>query len=153
MKTRLIRTMVAATALAVPAFFQAPASADVAVAVGIGSINPGIPTTGCVNNAHFEILNGTAVNSGGTNDAGTYTFTVKGDSSVCASIPSDLGVATLSGDVAGTLAYSRTVGLITLSGNASVKGGAPTPISINCEVEVIDANPVRNFAVTCAVQL
>lgn len=153
MKTRLFRTMLAATALAVPAFFQAPASADVAVAAGLGIINPGIPATGCVNNAHFEIFNGNAVNSGPTHAAGAYTFTVRGDSATCASVTSDFGVATLQGDVSGTVTYSRTVGLITLNGNASVRGSAPGPITITCEVVIRGVFPITEFAVVCTVQI
>lgn len=149
MKTRLL---LAATALAVPALVQSPAAADVAIAVGTGSIFPGVPTTGCVDDAHFSI-SGTAANLGTTYGPGPYTFIANGDSAICESIAAGSGSATLSGDVSGTLTYSRTVGVITLSGNASVQGGPLRPISITCEVAVSSANPVTTFAVVCAVQI
>lgn len=149
MKTRIL---LAAAALAVPAFSLTPAHADVAVAVGTGSITPGVPLTGCVDNASFSI-SGTAANLGTTYGPGPYTFVADGDSDTCESITTGHGSATLSGDVSGTLAYSRTVGVITLSGNASVQGGPSRPISITCEVAVTSANPVITFAVVCAVQL
>ena len=146
------RVLLAAAALAVPVLVQSPAHADVAIAVGTGSISPGIPVTGCVDNAEFSI-SGTAANLGTTFGPGPYTFVADGDSSICESIQAGSGSATLSGDVSGTLSYIRTVGVITLTGDASVQGSAPRPISISCEVVITSANPVTTFAVVCAVQI
>ena len=149
MKTRLLLT---AAALAVPALMQSPAAADVAIAVGTGAISPGVPTTGCVDGASFDI-SGTAANLGTTYGPGPYTFSVHGNSNTCESIASGSGSATISGDASGTLTYSRTLGVITLSGNASIQGGPSRPISITCQVFITSANPVVTYGVVCAIQL
>jgi hypothetical protein len=156
MNTRALRTTLAAVAIAASAIpaLQSTASADAAIAIGQGVISPGVPTvpTACVPNATFDI-DGTAVNLGTTFGPGPYTFHVHGISSTCASVLTDVGTATLSGDVTGTLTYSRTTGAISLNGNASVRGAASRPISINCLVVITSANPTTSFAVTCAVQI
>lgn len=155
MSTRAVRAALAAVALVVPALsLHTPASADAAVAVGTGVISPGIPTDplACVDNATF-VIDGTAVNLGTTYGPGPYTFRASGNSNTCASILSDTGTATLSGDVTGTVTYSRTTGAISLNGQASVQGGPFRPIAINCLVEVTSAAPTTTFAVTCAVQI
>ena len=153
MKTRLIRLAIAAVALATPAMTGSAQAANVAVAVGTGTITPGVPTTGCTASADFEI-NGSAVNLGTDFGPGPYAFRVVGSSSAaCPSFTADSGTATMSGDVTGSLNYSRTVGLITLNGSASVQGSSPRPISITCQVAVLSAPPVTDFAVVCAVTI
>jgi hypothetical protein len=153
MRTRLIRIAIAAVALAVPAV-STPAQADVAVAFGTGWIDPGIntPDGPCIDKPHFEIT-GQAANLGTTYATGPYDFLVIGDSTQCASFTSDTGAATIQGDVVGSLQYTRTVGLISLNGFASVDGAPSAPISITCHVAILDAQPVRNFAVVCAVTI
>lgn len=153
MKTRIVRLAIAAVALAAPAMAGSAQAANAAVAVGTGTISPGVPTTGCTASANFEI-NGTAVNLGTDFGPGPYDFRVVGSSNAsCPSFTADTGTATMSGDVTGSLNYSRTVGLITLNGSASVQGSSPRPISITCHVVVTSANPVTDFAVVCAVTI
>ncbi len=153
MKTRLIRIAFAAVALATPAMAGPAHAANVAVAVGTGSISPGVPTTGCLSSATFG-LSGTAATLGTDFGPGPYSFTVAGSSTAsCVSVTSDSGTATLSGDVTGNLNYTRTVGLIQLDGFASVLGASSRPISITCEVFVTSANPVTTFGVVCGITI
>jgi hypothetical protein len=153
MNSRLIRLAVAAVALAAPLATGTAHAANVAVAVGTGTIDPGVPTTGCATGGHFEI-SGSAANLGTDFPVGPYEFTVVGDStSSCPSLTADSGAAQMSGDVTGTLEYTRNVGLITLSGLARVSNSAPRPIAVTCEVAILDAHPVTSFAVVCAITL
>lgn len=152
MKTTLIRFAVAAAALTAPLMTGSAHAATVGVAVGTGTISPSVPTTGCVNNATFE-LTGTAAALGTDYGPGPYDFTVSGVSGTCASILTDTGAATMSGDVTGTLTYSRTLGAMNLTGNLSVEGAPAKPATIVCEVVPTSANPVATFGVVCAVTI
>lgn len=152
MKTTLIRFAVAAAALAAPLMTGSAQAANVGVAVGTGTISPGVPTTGCVNNASFQ-LSGTAAALGTEFGPGPYEFTVDGVSGTCASVATDTGAATMSGDVTGTLTYSRTLGAMNLTGNLSVQGAPARPATVTCEVFVTSANPVSTFGVVCTVTI
>lgn len=153
MTTRLLKTAFAAVALGLPALLSTPASADVAVAAGTAQISPGVPTTGSVCTATF-VFNGTAANLGNQFGPGPYSFTYTGSTSQCESILSGGGTGNFTGDVTGAANYSRTTGVITLSSTGvRIRGSVPVPLSATCTVEVLSANPVTLFAVTCVAQV
>lgn len=153
MNTRSLRILLAGVALAATGLLQTPAhAADVANVVGTGSVLPGVPTTGCVTGAAVSFDGtGVIVGNGGLNP-GPYSVSFRGNSNTCESILTGSGTGILSGGVSGTVTYTRTVGVITLSGTVSVDGQTRS-LSATCHVAVTSANPFTTFALDCAVTL
>lgn len=152
MKTRSLRVLLAAGAIAVPAFASPAQAADVGVVVGTGTITPGVPLPpSCVTGSSVA-FDGTGVIATPGLPAGPYAVSFRGKSNTCESILSGSGTGTLSGGVSGSVIYTRTTGIIELAGTVTVAGQSRS-LAATCTVEPTSANPVITYAVECAVTL
>lgn len=152
MRSTILRTALAGLALAAPLLVHgAPAYAAGAVGVvtGSGSIDPGVPAVGCVNNAVVD-FSGTGVVVGDL-PAGPYAVSFHANSDTCEDVEHGHGTGALSGDVFGTVEYTRTLGLITLSGTVTVGSATRTLAAADCEVVPTSAQPVTTYQVHCVV--
>ena len=148
----LARPTLAALALAaLPTMHGTAAAADVGVVVGTGTVTPGVPATGCVSGTAVA-FSGDAVTLGTGLPPGPYHVVFTGNSIACASVLSDAGAGNLSGDVAGPVTYTRTLGVITLTGSVTVASQQRT-ITAVCEVEPLNAAPISSYALECVVTL
>ena len=145
---RLLRTVLASVALLVPLTVQ-PAHADGGASVGQATYSPGLPTTGCISNMSIQKV-ATLVLAGEL--TGTYSYAFSGNStSACESLTSGSGIGTVSGDVTGTLSYTRTGAWITYTGTVVI-GGRHLVYTEHCVEGYGSFSPVTVIiAETCAV--
>jgi len=141
-----------ALAVVLPLALLAPsahAQDDVASVVGNGTISPGLPTSGC---AFQQVtFSGTAVNVG--DHAGVYNVSFAGNSTICETLGAGQGSGTLSGDISGTVEYSRTGPIVTISGQVSVNA-SPHSIEVGvCVFVAVNFNPVTAYVLVCKVVL
>ena len=148
--TRLLRPM-AAAAFAIALVAGSPAHAtDQAKVVGTGTITPGLPATGCIS-GQTVTFSGTAVLTG--SNPVVYTFHFQGNSTICESTFAGEGCGVLVGDITGTVCYSRTGNVVTLSGVVVVQGVPHTIQAGACEFAPTSVNPVQTFALSCNLVL
>jgi hypothetical protein len=157
MTSRSLRTAVAAFAMAAPLVLStSPAhAAGTGVVTGTGSISPGVPVTGCVNGASISFSGqGYLANSDGL-PAGPYDVAFTGNSNTCESVATGSGIGQLSGDVAGTVTYTRATGAITLSGSVTIGGVTKSLIAVCAVVldPVVPPFPVTDYTLACSVTL
>jgi len=110
-------------------------AAGAGTVIGTGVLSPGIPLTGCEEQTSIQIA-ATAVFAGTDFAPGVYAFSFDGASTICESVGSGQGVGNLSGDITGSVAYTRTGGLLLASGTISVQGSPAIPVEIRCVVVV-----------------
>ena len=129
---------------------SAHAQTDVAVVVGTGGIVPGLPTSGCdfQNRVFFS---GTAVNASIDNHTGIYNVSFEGSSSICETLNSGQGSGTLSGDVSGTVNYSRTGPIVTIEGQGAINGSPHHIVVGICIFVPTSINPVASYALECNI--
>jgi hypothetical protein len=115
---------------------------DAGVAIGTGTITPGLTTTSCTQNVTFT---GTVVTDG---DEGVNTGGVSfGGASVgCETLNNGQGTGNLSGALAGAVDYTRIGNLVTLSGTIN---GDPV-LAGACLFVPTSVNPVTSYALACA---
>ena len=130
---------------------SAHAQDDVAVVVGTGSITPGLPTTGCADQAIG--FGGTAVNAAIDGHTGLYTVSFAGNSTICETLNAGQGSGTLSGDVSGNVDYTRTGPIVTITGQGAVNGDDHVIVIGLCLFIPTSFNPVASYALACAVIL
>ena len=129
---------------------SAHAQTDAAVVVGTGLIVPGLPTSGCANQTRVA-FSGTAVNASIDNHTGIYNVSFEGSSSICESLNSGQGSGTLSGDVSGTVNYSRTGPIVTITGQGAINGSPHHIVLGVCVFVATAVNPVTSYALECNV--
>ena len=124
-------------------------AANVATVVGTGTISPGLPQSGCA----FQTVSfsGTAV-AVGTN-AGPYNVTFNGNSDICETLGTGHGSGTLSGGVTGSVTYSRTETVVTLSGSVSLGGATENIVAGCCTFAPTSAPPITSYALNCKLVL
>jgi hypothetical protein len=152
--------LLAAAALTAPllALSGTPANAGALVGsvTGTGVLSPGIPLlpTDC---AVQSVVNFDAILAVGAGDGhgGIYDVKFRGNSGAhCESVLSGEGDGLLSGNVSGSVHYSRTGGALTISGSVTVDGHSHTLLVAECELSVTTSvNPIKDFALTCEVIL
>jgi hypothetical protein len=149
-----LRKFVLAAVMVAPLTFVAtsPASADPAVATveGSGTIDPGLPTTGCANQS--VDFDGTGTVSHGDHE-GSYDFHFEGNSSICESLATGEGSGTLSGDISGTVSYSRTVNHVSVSGNVTFGSTSGAIVAGSCVFQPTNANPTTEYELRCTIVL
>lgn len=146
--TRLLRPL-AIGAFALGLLTASPASAHFAtgVAVGAGTISPGLPTTGCANQT--VSFTGTAVLVG--NHVGPYDFSFTGTSSICETLSAGAGCGTISGPgISGQVCYSRTANFVQVTGTVDVDG-VPHTVNATCVFNATSVNPVQTYHLVCQV--
>jgi multidrug efflux pump subunit AcrA (membrane-fusion protein) len=153
-----LKKMAVAAAILAPAFgftsanVASAAPNDAAVVVGQGTINPGIPATGCSSSAPHVTFDGTVVVVGP--DAQTGSIHFDGDStSACASATADSGTGVLSGIASGTVTFSRTGNVVTVSGPSVSFAGRVGPVTAACQFYPGAANPIVTYILTCQAAL
>lgn len=161
LRIRAIRLFVATVVLAVP--LTLPAAQGLAGATpppgqggwtGTGTISPGLPTSGCVDNSSMS-MTGTAVLAGGAT-SGALSVRFDGNSTICESLNAGQGSGTLSGDLTGHLSYTRTGNVMTMSGIAdgTAAGAAfemPRPIVVICILVYLSIGPITGFVFICII--
>lgn len=146
---RCARTSIALSAvvfaLVVPVSRQEAAATDAATMVGTGTISPGLPATGC--SYQSVTFSGTVVDGGLY--SGIHNVAFHGDSTICETVASGQGSASLSGDVSGELAYTRTSSFLSMTG-AVTMNGTPGYFTGQCQWVPTAINPATSYQMTCA---
>lgn len=143
-----MRKAAAALAIAALPFTATPAQAHVVVgvAVGTGTITPGLP--GCNQQVTFS---GQVVLS--TTPPSVRAIAFAGASASCEDILVGSGCGTISGGgISGTVCYNRTGNVVQLSGTVTVDGHAHT-LTATCEFVPTSAQPTTSYALTCQLAL
>ena len=135
-----------------PAF----ASTGTAAVAGSGTISPGLTTVGHSQSITFG---GTAVVAG-TTGSGTYTCNFTGTSDILETIQTGDGNAsgTCNGTVPTvqsftcTVHYTRTGGVVTLTGNCTGSVNGPLAAA-GCVLEPTSANPAKSYELQCDLNI
>lgn len=148
--TRLLRPLVIG-AFAAGLLAASPASAHTAAgtAVGTGTISPGLPPMGCVSGQTVS-FDGQVIFPGQNHPNNPYVVHFDGTSSICESACAGQGSGTLSGDITGTVNYSRTCNVVQLTGNVTVDD-QPHALTGVCTFAPTSANPTNSYALNCHV--
>lgn len=147
-----IRKLVLATLLPLALISpSAHAAEDVAVIQGQGSITPGLPTSGCA--FQSVTFSGTAVAASDHGESGVYNVSFSGNSTICETLAAGQGSGTLSGDVSGTVAYSRTGPYVTISGQGSLRGTPHVIVRGDCYFVPVTIHPVTVYVLVCDVYI
>lgn len=126
------------------------ASPNAATVTGGGTISPGLPDAGCA--FQSVTFSGTAEVVG--THGGSYSVTFNGASSICETRASGAGGGVLGGDVNGTVSYSRTGPVVTLSGSVTIDNGEPHNIDAGgCVFAPTSVNPVQTYQLVCHLVL
>jgi len=116
-------------------------------AIGTGTMSPGLPTSGCANQGTVTFDSAVLVYADpGTAPLAPGNIHFSGASSICETLNAGQGSGTLSGSLAGTVNYTRTANIETLSG--TVNGG--TIIAAVCIFTATSVNPATSYALACA---
>lgn len=103
---------------------------------GSGTFSPGIPTVGCVGALDVQFT-GTGVTYPPP-AVGPSSF--EGNSTVCASLLSDVGTGTFTGAIHGSVRYTRTGTHMTFTGSG---------ISLACDLTPTSWNPWTSYLIAC----
>jgi hypothetical protein len=126
---------------------------DAVVAVGTGTITPGLPTTGCAVQTAID-FNGTGAVVGDDGVTAPATVTFAGNSgSTCESLNSGQGSGTLGGTFTAAVSYQRTGPIVQVFGTGNIGGKPHTPIAAVCIFVPTSVNPVTTYALVCAAAL
>jgi len=128
---------------------------DVVSVTGGGTINPGLPATGCASSAPHVTFTGTATFTPNSDDANLSggSFGFDGDStSGCASSQSDSGSGILTGAVSGNVSFTRTGTEVVVTGTATLNGEVHT-ITAHCTFVPTNANPTTQYQLACQAVL
>jgi hypothetical protein len=127
-----------------------PVSDAVAV-VGTGTIAPGLPTTGCQSNQHVNFSGTLTVTAG--DETSTTNISFDGNSDICETLNAGHGSGTLAGGASGTVTYSRTGNVVTITGSPVINGEGHSVLAAACVFIPTSANPVSSYALACAAAL
>jgi len=123
---------------------------DVATIHGTGTIFPGIPLTGCVNNAHWT-FDGTIAVVGDEQFVGPVHY--EGDGTICESHLVGVTVGNISGSVSGSVTLSRTGVHVAVAGNVTIGGGEHSIIAGECAWTPTSVNPTTSYVLDCEAVL
>jgi len=112
-------------------------------AVGLGTISPGLPTSGCANQS-VTFDSAVLVYADTTPAVVTANTHFSGNSSICETLNAGQGSGTLSGGLSGTVDYSRTGNVVTIGGTINGHAGAGACLFVPTSV-----NPVQSYALVC----
>jgi hypothetical protein len=141
-----------AFACATPSCLPEPVASDAGVVVGTGTIAPGlttVPTTQTSVTFDSSLL--VIAGDEGVNVTGRVHF--DGASDGPETLNAGQGHGTLTGDLGGTVSYSRTANIVTLEGSINA-GNDPDGDAIRvgaCIFAPTKVNPVDSYALICAV--
>jgi hypothetical protein len=126
---------------------------DAVVAVGTGTITPGLPTSGCAVQTDITFTgNGAVVGDDGVTAPASVTF--DGNSgSTCESLNSGQGSGTLGGTFSANVTYQRTGPIVQVFGSGNIGGKPHSPIAAVCIFIPTSVNPVTSYALACAAAL
>lgn len=153
--------VLAAAALATPLLAltgSTPATASplVASVTGTGVLSPGIPLipTTCAVQTTVDFDAILSIGAGQGHGPALYSVKFRGNSGThCESVLEGQGSGLLSGNVSGSVNYTRTVGALTITGNVTVDGHGHS-VTAECELSVTTSvNPIKDYALTCQAVL
>ncbi len=141
-----------AFACGTPSCLPEPVASDAGVVLGTGTIAPGLTTVPTVQTSvTFDSSLYVIAGDEGVSD-GTVGIHFAGSSDVAETLNAGHGSGTLSGALGGTVVYSRTANVVTLSGtiNAGSDPDGDTLRAAACIFVPTTVNPVTSYALLCA---
>lgn len=141
------RSLVATLALVVALPGSPVNAAEAGTLVATGTYSPGLTLTGCTANLTVS-WDGTAVFP-----SGTYAVHFDGEVGSCAVLTGESGHGTLSGQIAGSLLYTRTGKVVTYSGVVTRRGFTEAVTAWHCIRTWTSLNPVNTFVDHCHLVL
>lgn len=158
LKTASIAAAVLAPVLGLSSLQVASADtgpSDIVWVTGNGTINPGLPTTGCASTPPHVTFSGVMTLTPNSDDA-VYSGSPFGfdgtDTSPCPSAQSGSGSGVLTGMLSGNVSFTRTGTEVSVTGTA-VLDGETHSINANCEFVPTNANPTRAYQLACQAVL